>query len=80
MVRELNHLVMLSKLPEGEAEQLHYDPQSALAPERLGVYLFNDHTAEPVPVDETGFSIKTIDDVVNQLNADEQDLYARLEG
>lgn len=78
VIRELNHLVMLSKLPEGEAQKLGYDPASALAPERLGVYLFNEQHAEPVPVGETGFSIKTIDDVVNQLNADEQRLYARL--
>jgi energy-coupling factor transporter ATP-binding protein EcfA2 len=78
VIRELNHLVMLSKLPEGEAQTLGYDPQSALTPEQLGVYLFNEQHAQPVPVEETGFSIKTIDDVVNQLNADEQRLYARL--
>jgi energy-coupling factor transporter ATP-binding protein EcfA2 len=80
VLRELNHLIMLSKLPEGEARALGYDPQSALARERLGVYLFDEHHAEPVPVEETGFSIKTIDAVVNQLNADEQRLYARLSG
>ncbi len=78
VIRELSHLVMLSKLPEGEAEKLHYDPQCALPPEKLGVYLFDDHTAVPVPVDETGFSIKTIDDVVNQYNGDDQSFYARI--
>jgi len=78
VIRELCHLVMLSKLPEGEAEKLNYDPQSALPPDKLGVYLFNDHTAVTVPVDDTGFSIKTIDDVVNQYNADDQRFYARL--
>jgi hypothetical protein len=78
VIRELNQLVMLSRLPEGDAQKLGYDPESAIAPERLGVYLFDAQHSEPVPVDETGFSIKTIDDVVNQLNADEQRLYARL--
>ncbi len=78
VLRELNHLIMLSKLPENEAQELGYDPMSALAPERVGVYLFNEQEAHPVPIEETGFSIKTIDDVVNQLNADEQRLYARL--
>ncbi|WP_437828965.1 AAA family ATPase [Sorangium sp. So ce1153] len=78
VLRELNHLIMLSKLPEGEAQALGYDPRFALDPKRLGVYLFNEQHAYPVPVEETGFSIKTIDDVVSQLNADEQRLYARL--
>jgi ABC-type cobalamin/Fe3+-siderophores transport system ATPase subunit len=80
VVRELNHLIMLSKLPESEAQELGYDPKSALTPEQIGVYLFNEQNACPVPVEETGFSIKTIDDAVNQLNADEQRLYARLSG
>jgi hypothetical protein len=71
---------MLSKLPENEAVDLGYDPMCAIAPERLGVYLFNEQTAQSVPIEETGFSIKTIDDVVNQLNTDEQRLYARLFG
>lgn len=78
VLRELNHLIMLSKLPEGEAQALGYDPRSALDPKQIGVYLFNEQHACPVPVEETGFSIKTIDDVVDQLNADEQRLYARL--
>ncbi len=62
------------------AAEISSDPACALPPDRLGVYLFNEQHAEPVPVGETGFSIKTINDVVNQLNADEQRLYARLEG
>ncbi|MCC6557209.1 MAG: AAA family ATPase [Polyangiaceae bacterium] len=80
VLRELNHMIMLHKLPEDEAQALGYDPKSAIAPERVGVYLFNEQHASPVPVEETGFSIKTIDDVVNQINADEQRLYARLSG
>jgi hypothetical protein len=78
VLRELNHLIMLSKLPEGEAQRLGYDPQCAIDRERIGVYLFNGQHAAPVPVEETGFSIQTIDDEVNRLNADEQRLYARL--
>ena len=78
VLRELNHMIMLSKLPEGEAQTLGYDPACALSPAQLGVYLFDDQHAEPVEVGETGFSIRTIDAVVNQLNADEQRLYARI--
>lgn len=80
VLRELNHMIMLSKLPEGDAQQLGYDPECALAPAQVGVYLFDEQHAEPVTVEETGFSIKTIDAVVNQLNADEQRLYARISG
>ncbi len=80
VLRELNHLIMLSKLPEDEAKDMGYDPMWAVAPDRIGVYLFDDHTAKPIPIDDTGFSIKTIDDVVDRLNADEQRLYARLFG
>ncbi len=80
VLRELNHLIMLSQLPADEAQALGYDPKSALAPKQIGVYLFNEQHAYPVPVEETGFSIKTIDDVVSQLNADEQRLYTRLSG
>jgi hypothetical protein len=38
----------------------------------------NDHTATSVLVTETGFSIQTIDDQINALNADAQRLYARI--
>lgn len=84
VLRELNHLIMLNnlitskKLPEDEVATLGYDPQSAIDPNRMGVYLFNEQTAQPVPIGETGFFIKTIDDVVDKLNHDAQRLYTRI--
>ena len=57
-----------------------FDPDAALPPEKVGVYLFDQHTATAVPVEETGFSVKTIDDEINQLNDDAQRLYSRLFG
>lgn len=78
IIRELNHMIMLSKLSPEAARELGYDPECALAPDSVGVYLFNDHTATSVPVTETGFSIQTIDDQINALNADAQRLYARI--
>ncbi len=78
IIRELNHMIMLSKLSPEAARELGYDPECALAPDDVGVYLFNDHTATLVPVTETGFSIQTIDDQINALNADAQRLYARI--
>lgn len=78
ILRELNHMIMLSKLSPEAARELGYDPECALAPDDVGVYMFNDHTATAVPVTETGFSIATIDAQINALNADAQRLYARL--
>lgn len=78
VIRELNNLIMLSRLPEDEAKGLGFDPEWALTPEKVGVYLFDDGTARPVPVEETGFAVSTIDAVTNQLNADTQRLYDRL--
>lgn len=78
IIRELNHMIMLTKLSPEAARELGYDPECALAPDDVGVYLFNDHTATLVPVTETGFSIQTIDDQINALNADAQKLYARI--
>lgn len=78
IIRELNHMIMLSKLSPEAAGELGYDPECALLPDDVGVYLFNDHTAKSVPVTETGFSIQTIDDQINALNADAQKLYARI--
>jgi len=78
VLRELNHLIMLNKLPAEEARELGYDPEFALDPAKVGVYLVDDHHTESIPIEATGFSIKTIDAVVNQLNIDEQRLHARL--
>lgn len=80
VIRELNNLIMLSRLPEEELEALGFEPEWALAPEKVGVYLFSGGTAKSVPVEETGFSVGTIDEVTSRLNADTQKLYARLEG
>lgn len=80
VLRELNHLIMLNKLPAEEAAALGYDPEFALDPSKVGVYLVDDHRADSISIEETGFSIKTIDAVVNQLNIDEQRLYARITG
>jgi energy-coupling factor transporter ATP-binding protein EcfA2 len=44
IIRELNHMIMLSKLSPEAARELGYDPECALAPDDVGVYLFNDHT------------------------------------
>lgn len=83
VLREFNHLVMLSK--GGEAaerviDELGYDRETLLTPDQLGVYLFNDHTARAVDVDETGFEVETIEREIAAMNADAQRIYAALFG
>lgn len=80
IVRELNHMIMLSKLPPEEAKALGYEPACALSPGDVGVHLFDEHTARSLPVTETGFSVPTIDEQINSLNADAQRLFSRLLG
>jgi hypothetical protein len=81
LVRELNNLILLGQDTEAikALRQKHgYDESELLKPEQLGVYLFRDSKAEPVPVDETGFSIETIDAEIDRLNAVSQELYATI--
>lgn len=81
LVRELNNLIMLGQdtEPVKALRQKHgYEEAELLKPSQLGVYLFRDNTAEAVPVDETGFSIATIDAEIDRLNAVSQEIYATL--
>ncbi|MRG96186.1 AAA family ATPase [Polyangium spumosum] len=79
VLRELNHLVMLSDPKEAVSQvigELGYDRASILPPEKLGVYLFKDETAQLVPVSVDGFEVETIEHEIAALNADAQAIYA----
>ncbi|MDI1444115.1 AAA family ATPase [Polyangium sp. 6x1] len=79
VLRELNHLVMLSDPKESVSQvidELGYDRASILPPEKLGVYLFKEQTAQPVPVTVDGFQVETIEREIAALNADAQAIYA----
>lgn len=81
LVRELNNLLMLGQgtdAIEALRQKHDYDEAELLKPEQLGVYLFRDGHAEPVPVDASGFSVETIDAEVDRLNAVSQELYAAI--
>ncbi|NJK32824.1 MAG: AAA family ATPase [Deltaproteobacteria bacterium] len=83
MIREFNNLIMLGQDSEPAralVQELGYDPQSTLRSEQLGVYLVNEGECTPLPITETGFEIKTIDDEVHKLNRDSQTIYMRLFG
>jgi ABC-type cobalamin/Fe3+-siderophores transport system ATPase subunit len=78
VIRELNHLLMLSRLPREEAADVGYDPGWALNPEEVGVYLFDHGRIRPVEVGETGFSVETIDEEINRMQQISQRFYAKL--
>jgi len=79
VLRELNHLVMLSDPQDAVdrvIDELGYDRASILQPEKLGVYLFKDQTCKEVPVTVDGFEVETIERAIAKLNADAQAIYA----
>lgn len=83
VLRELNHLVMLSgrtEAAERAIDELGYDRETLLTPDRLGVYLFDGHTAHAVEVNEAGFEVATIERQIASMNADAQRIYAVLFG
>jgi hypothetical protein len=81
LIRELNTLLVLGQDTEamkGLRQKHDYQEAELLKPRQLGVYLFRDNAAEAVPVDETGFSIETIDAEIDRMNAVAQDIYATM--
>lgn len=83
VVRELSHLVMLGHAGDAGrslAQELGYDHDALLTPDKVGAWLFNEGTAARIPVDGTGFGVRTIDDEISHMNADSQRIYARLVG
>ena len=86
IVRELNNLIMLSyglSEKREETERLlkdyGYHEKELLNSNEVGVYLFRANLpVENVVVDETGFSIETIDEEIQKLNKSSQDIYLTL--
>lgn len=83
VTRELSHLVMMGSAGDeglALARELGYEPDGLLTAEQVGAWLFNEGTAARIPVDATGFGVRTIDDEISRMNADSQRIYARLVG
>lgn len=80
-VREVNNLIMLSSDESGSLrEELGYAADEALAPERVGAYLFLPQSAEALPVTRTGFVVQTIDREINRMNNVAEKIYLTLFG
>ena len=83
IVRELNNMIMLSHGLKSQKEKTKkllskydYNENELIPAESIGVYLFRvNKPVENVIVEETGFSIATIDEEVKKLNESSQDIY-----
>ncbi len=74
ILKEFNNLIMLNK--SSEIAEFGYD--IVLDQEKVGAYFFNDNTIEPIEVSETGLSVTTIDDTIDQLDNSMENIYYKL--
>lgn len=87
IIRELNNLIMISS-PKVNVKEVAikcgYNPDvESLSPSDVGAYLFqkgDDHmvTVKELAVEEDGFEVETIDNVIAQLNKQSEELYMHL--
>lgn len=71
-LRELNRLVLASRLPVERLAAHRLEAGQPMKPEDLRIHLFNDGKNTIIPCTKDGFSMGTIDDALNRLNDDEQ--------
>jgi|APTNR8051073442_1049403.scaffolds.fasta_scaffold00281_12 predicted ATPase len=76
IIRELNNLIMMKNKPDF-SKKYDYSPDVLLAHSRVGAVLFHYNARKCInlEVNETGFEVETIDNVINELNERAQDLF-----
>lgn len=85
IIRELNNLIMLSNKnvqTKNINEELGYSKSDQIAQDQIAAYLFDYKKANSkyvdvtrVPITETGFDIKTIDETIDKLNDTTEKLF-----
>lgn len=86
IIRELNNLIMLSGVPDNDAQsfsKMGYDKSMMLKKEDVAAYMFNFDkenlvTVGNLDVTETGFDVPTIDAAINSINEASEELYYSL--
>jgi len=87
IIKEINNLVMLSKESEVQKyllQKYNYPENELIKPERIEALLFRKSAdgrkiiPTKIDVDETGFLVETIDEVINDLNDASEDIYFQL--
>lgn len=76
IIREINNLIMLKNNPK-LANKYKYDTNTLLSYQQIGAILFHYNTKKCInlEVNDTGFEIETIDEVINELNERSQNLF-----
>ncbi|NJO14211.1 MAG: AAA family ATPase [Thioploca sp.] len=82
IIKELNNLIMLNKSAITDLATISadygYEIDSILDKNKVGAYWFGNNTIEPIEVADTGFSVKTIDATIDQLDNTTENLYYQL--
>ncbi|MGB1243262.1 MAG: AAA family ATPase, partial [Chitinophagales bacterium] len=83
IVRELNNIIMLSREHENRdalLEKYGYQKNQLVKPEQVEALLFTKDSRKPtkIEVDESGLTVKTIDEVIEQMNISAEDIYFQL--
>lgn len=76
IIREINNLIMLNSKPNF-AKKYNYEKDTLLSHKSVGAILFHYNTRKSIilEVNETGFEVETIDNVINELNERSEDLF-----
>lgn len=76
IIRELNNLIMLKDKPTF-VEKYDYSEDSLLNHKKVGAILFhyNSRKCSNLEINDTGFEVETIDNVINELNERSEDLF-----
>ncbi|BAP56627.1 hypothetical protein THII_2330 [Thioploca ingrica] len=79
IIKEFNNLIMLNKASTTDlatiSENYGYETDSILNKNKVGAYWFGNNSIEPIEVSDTGFSVKTIDATIDQLDNTTETLY-----
>ncbi|MFK7983417.1 MAG: AAA family ATPase, partial [Saprospiraceae bacterium] len=83
IIKELNNMIMLSSAngqQEDLLKRLGYSKNQLLKHNQVEAHLFTLANSKPekIKIDETGFSVETIDEVIEQLDSDTEKIYYQL--
>jgi energy-coupling factor transporter ATP-binding protein EcfA2 len=82
IIKEFNNLIMLNTAATTDLAAISADYgdeiDSILDKDKIGAYWFGNNTIEPIEVSDTGFSVKTIDATIDQLDNTTETLYYQL--
>ena len=79
ILRELNRLMLASRLPAEKLAALGLRPEQTIIPDKIAIYEVDGEVVTRLRCDSEGMSMGSIDDATNNLNHDEQAIYLALD-